>query len=261
MLIIGILMLVLAVIVAQGLRPEEHPARSGPMISGTMTAPPEGPVAAAPETGGVASSGVLVPLDAGTLKMDSTTPAAGLAPVVQALPPPGLVAPPAQRMPAQRMEDTPGADNPDQALSGAPESAPQPAAPARTQPEKAPSARASDKLVVSTTAPETLLPGQKAIVRTRLELGSRSAVFRLTGASEIKGRVFALKSPERIVLDLNGSWAIRLKPTPANSVIRGVRAGNEQAMTRVVFDMHHPPRSFKLIQIDPKTLELQIRPQ
>jgi hypothetical protein len=29
----------------------------------------------------------------------------------------------------------------------------------------------------------------------------------------------------------------------------------------VVFDMHHPPRSFKLIQIDPKTLELQIRPQ
>ncbi len=245
MLVIGIVMLVLAVIVAQGLRPDEATTVSGPMISGTVSNVPEVPPAT-PEEDETTSGGVLVPLDSGTLKMDSTTPATGLA--------------------AVSPTELPQADD---ASRQTPDEAPAPVAdktepvspvqekPAATEKKTEPSK--STPLIVTTSAPKTLAPGQKAISRTRLEIGPRSATFRLTGVADLQGKAFALKEPDRIVVDLNGAWGINLGKTPNNTILKSVRAGNQEANTRLVFDMHRPPRSFKLVQVAPKTLELQIR--
>jgi len=245
-------MLVLAVIVAQDLRPDEPTTITGPMISGSVSLTPENQPAESED--GSTPGGMLVPLDTGTLKMDSTTPAGDLPPVTpteQTPPDTGdtgagtsAVSTASQTKPAQTgTEQTTAA-----------------ATTAQTKPSSKPQAPAQSKsLVVVTSAPKTLAPGQKAISRTRLELGSRSASFRLTGVSELKGKAFALKEPERIVIDLDGPWAINLGKTPNNTLIKSVRAGNQEANTRLVFDMHRTPRSFKLVQVAPKTLELQIR--
>jgi hypothetical protein len=113
--------------------------------------------------------------------------------------------------------------------------------------------------VVTTSAPKTLAAGQKAVSRTRLEIGPRGAAFRLTGVSALKGKAFALKEPDRVVLDLNGSWGVNLGKIPVNARIKSVRAGTQGSNTRLVFDLHNAPKSFKLVQVDPKTLELQMR--
>jgi hypothetical protein len=128
---------------------------------------------------------------------------------------------------------------------------------------KATASRASgntlNKIVVTTVAPKTLAAGQKAISRTRLEIGSRAAAFRLTGVSALKGKAFALREPDRVVLDLDGSWGVSLAKTPANGLIKSVRAGSQGANTRLVFDLYNAPKSFKLVHIEPRTLELQMR--
>ena len=241
MLVIGILMLVLAVIVAQGLRPDEATTVSGPIISGTVSRAPETPAAPADEGAEHNGGGVLVPLDTGTLKMDSTTPATGLTPVSPAELEKTSIEPPEAEAAA------------DQPKTAEPVKAPAPEKKQATAPP-APTTK-----VVTTSAPKTLNPGQKAISRTRLEIGARSATFRLTGVSELKGKAFALKEPDRVVVDLNGAWGINLGKTPNNTLIKSVRAGNQDANTRLVFDLHRAPRSFKLVQVAPKTLELQIR--
>jgi hypothetical protein len=115
------------------------------------------------------------------------------------------------------------------------------------------------KLVVTTTAPQKPAAGQKIISRTRLEIGSHAATFRFSGVSALKGKAFALKDPDRIVVDLDDSWSINLGRTPANTLIKAVRSGVQEANTRLVFDLHKAPKSFKLVQIDSKTLELQMR--
>lgn len=256
MLVIGILMLVLAVIVAQGFRPDETATVSGPVISGSVSRAPEGAPGATSATpvsfangqaGPATSGGVLVPLDTGTLKMDSTTPATHLTPVSPA---------DATKLPVVNSVEgkvNQGAEAPVAAeQSPAPEGQKRPAA--STGGQKTP-----ERLVVTTNAPKKLAPGQKAIARTRLEVGPRAATFRLTGTANLKGKAFALKEPDRVVMDLDGPWAINLERTPDNTLIKSVRAGSQEQNTRLVFDMHRPPKSFKLVQVAPKTLELQIR--
>ena len=257
MLVIGILMLVLAVIVAQGLRPDEPATTAGPMISGSVSLTPENPPSETDD--GSTPGGMLVPLDTGTLKMDSTTPAEDLPPVS-----------PTEQVKAETDNagaGTPAASTANQAVTGQTGSAQaatgqtgatSTAGQTKTPPKQQTPAQ-NKNLVVVTSAPKTLAPGQKAISRTRLELGSRSATFRLTGVSDLKGKAFALKEPERIVVDLDGPWAVNLGKTPNNTLIKSVRAGNQEANTRLVFDLHRTPRSFKLVQVAPKTLELQIR--
>ena len=238
MLVIGILMLVLAVIVAQGLRPDEATTVSGPIISGTVSRAPETPAALTDEGAENNGGGVLVPLDTGTLKMDSTTPATGLTPVSPAELEKTDVEPPKAEAVAEQPKTVEATKTP--------------------VPEKSQTTTPATK-VVTTSAPKILTAGQKAISRTRLEIGARSATFRMTGASELKGKAFALKEPDRVVVDLNGAWGINLGKTPNNTLIKSVRAGNQEANTRLVFDLHRAPRSFKLVQVAPKTLELQIR--
>ena len=266
MLVVGVLMLVLAVIVAQGLRPKDTTTVAGPVVSGTVSrapsalppAIPGAPGASAPASSSSVGSavpgapgGVLVPLDAGTLKMDSTTPATRLAPVSPAEPVVrdasaavnGRTSPPADVVAEQKPVSAPAAGT---------------AAPA-TPPEKKVVPKTPEKLVVTTSAPKTLFAGQKAISRTRLEIGPSTATFRLTGVSALKGKAFALKEPDRLVVDLDGSWGIDLERTPGNHLIKSVRAGSQEANTRLVFDLLKAPKAFKLVQVDPKTLELQIR--
>ena len=257
MLVIGVLMLILAVIVAQGLRPEESATVSGPIVSGAVShAPPplpaanpatsaHAPVASSPFT---SSGGVSTPLHPGTLKLDSTTPASQLAPINPAIP-----ADRETNLAENNETDNAPATHAPTAVPG-PEKTERKAAAPRNEQGKAPG-----KLVVTTAAPKTLTAGQKAISRTRLEIAPQSAIFRLTGGSALKGKAFTLKEPDRIVVDLDGFWGINLGRTPANPLIKSVRAGSQETNTRLVFDLYKAPKSFKLVQVDPRTLELQMR--
>ena len=256
MLVIGVLMLVLAVIVTQGLRPDEPAAFSNSAVAGAVlraSAPPSSARSAAFAHDPAASASSALPrdaqADAGPLKAD----AARSAPQPPPINPPDPVRREDSRTRAHEKIGVAATPPASANVSGTAEAERKTAAPRNAQ------SKASEKILVTTGARKTLTAGQKAVSRTRLEIGPHTAAFRLTGASALKGKAFILKEPNRIVMDLNGSWGINLGRTPPNALIKSVRSGVQDANTRLVFDMHKKPKSFKLIQVDSKTLELQMR--
>ncbi len=113
--------------------------------------------------------------------------------------------------------------------------------------------------ILTTAAPEKLLPGQKAVVWTHLELTGSEIIFRLTGAQDMKGKDFQLSSPERYVVDLDGDWGISLPKIPANPLLNAIRAGRQGDNTRLVFDLKKAPADCRIVRSNPKTLEIRLR--
>lgn len=113
-------------------------------------------------------------------------------------------------------------------------------------------------LVMTTKAPDRLSGSQKAITRTRLELG-KNITFRLTGAAPLKAKTLLLSSPDRYVVDLQGSWGIVLPKVPKNLLLNGIRVGQRETATRLVFELKRKPQSAEVVTIDATTLEVRIR--
>ncbi len=113
-------------------------------------------------------------------------------------------------------------------------------------------------LVMTTKAPDKLSGNQKAITRTRLELG-KNIIFRLTGAAPLKAKTLLLPSPDRYVVDLQGEWGIVLPKVPRNLLLNGMRVGQRETATRLVFELKRKPQSAEVVTIDDTTLEVRIR--
>ncbi len=159
-------------------------------------------------------------------------------------------------------ETAPNSDNTgrERAAERAPEQKPaeQAQPPQASKPEVA-SKKTGKSRVLTTTAPEKLLPGQKAVIWTHLELTGSEIIFRLTGDQDMKGKDFQLSSPERYVVDLDGDWGITLPKVPANPLLNTIRAGRQGGNTRLVFDLKKAPADCRIVRSNPKTLEIRLR--
>ena len=243
MLIIGLLMLVLAVIVARELRPADT-VSVGSSVSGAVSKTPEPPVDPVPAEPAMPptatpGNGTLVPLDSGTVKPEpAKEPAQASSPA-----PSTPVQPLAEGQTAQQVQAPKKEEN----------------APQRLPMPQSPEAKAPEKQTVTTVAPKTIEARHKAVSRTRLDVSDNALSFRLTGVAPIKGKAFALNTPDRIVVDLQGLWSIALAKTPDNKFLQAVRSGQNKENTRLVFDLKRAAKTFKLVQIDAKTLELQAK--
>ncbi len=242
MLIIGLLMLVLAVIVARELRPADT-VSVGSSVSGAVSKtpePPVDPVPAEPVTPPAATpaNGTLVPLDSGTVKPEPAKEPAQASPATSAPVQPLAEGQTAQQVQAPKKEES---------------------APQRLPMPQSPEVKAPEKQTVTTVAPKTIEARHKAVSRTRLDVSDTALSSRLTGVAPIKGKAFALNTPDRIVVDLQGLWSIALAKTPDNKFLQAVRSGQNKENTRLVFDLKRAAKTFKLVQIDAKTLELQAK--
>ncbi len=94
------------------------------------------------------------------------------------------------------------------------------------------------------------------VIHSQIIEDGENIVFRVEGNQAIDGKSFNLASPDRIVFDIRGAWAITPPKISNHTVIRGIRSGKTETHTRLVLDLLKKPKSSKLVQVDEKTLEL-----
>lgn len=272
-------MLALAVLAALELRKDDPIIAEGQMVTGSVgktVADASGSVGAEVEPAADPAppidpplesrqkEGVLLPLDNGTLRTSDQGPGAPRG--IPAVPPIESANTPVPADPVEKTE-VPVAPEPPSArpvpLSTA-DSVPgaQTAKPSAEHKET-PAARKDDAaeakpLIMTTKAPAKLQGKQKAITRTRLELG-KSIIFRLTGAEPLTAKTLLLTSPERYVVDVQGEWGIALPRIPKNLLLNGIRAGQRPDAMRLVFELKRKPASAEVVKINAKTLEVRIR--
>jgi hypothetical protein len=83
--------------------------------------------------------------------------------------------------------------------------------------------------------------------------------LRLEGNAPLRGNAFLLADPDRVVLDIAGTWKVEAPRVISNRMVRSLRAGSRESATRLVFDMRVRPRRATLNQINAETVELSIR--
>lgn len=125
----------------------------------------------------------------------------------------------------------------------------------KTEPEKK---KEAAPLVLTANAPDKLVGGQKAITRTRLALGKEIS-FRLTGAAPVKVKTLLLTNPDRYVVDLQGEWGIELPRVPKNLLLKGIRVGQRDGATRLVFELTRKPSAAQVKKINTKTVDVLIK--
>lgn len=283
LLVIGVFMLSLAVLAALEFRVQETAPGEGQMVTGSlskdMSALPGLPAS-------TESSGVLVPLDNGTLRgssgsaLDMANPSsnatavsekAPAVPSLSAVPedPDSLSAPTEQQDTAvmekaeKAQEKSPASERQVQVKeSSGRESQP---APTKEKPRKEASKEAvaapekKGGLVLTTKAPTKLVAGQTAITATRLEIG-KDIVFRATGAGPItRVKTLLLKNPDRYVVDLQGNWGIQIPRLPADLWIKDIRVGHHEDATRLVFELNRTPKSATAAKVNNSTVEVRIK--
>ncbi len=122
-----------------------------------------------------------------------------------------------------------------------------------------PNTRPAEELVVMiSNAPKRVADGQGVITRMRLEVGPRRLALRFIGDTPLKAKYFSLFEPDRFVIDLQGNWALELPRIPKNTLLNKFRLGKQGDNTRLVLDLNRQPNSADLVQINENTIEVRL---
>jgi len=117
---------------------------------------------------------------------------------------------------------------------------------------------AQDKPAILIT--ETFLPeAPKTIVHTHLELDGKKVLFTFTTSEKPLLETFKLINPERVILDIDGQWNIKIPKIISNFMLANIRVNAELQQTRVVFDMNIGVSNMDLEDLGDNTYQLTIR--
>ncbi len=119
-----------------------------------------------------------------------------------------------------------------------------------TQPEK-------------TVVAETKLPPKKATEKvikkiTVANIGDGVTV-RLDSSEMPSYNTIRLTSPERLVIDLNGTWKLRAPGVPKNPYVSNVRIGLHKDGTRIVIDLKKVPSAIRYLKYEEHGLDIRLR--
>ncbi len=101
-------------------------------------------------------------------------------------------------------------------------------------------------------------PFDRVVTSARFVMEGSLIKLVLRGNSPMVGHFSQLKDPERVVLDLAGSWNIQVPRVPSNRLIQAVRLGRHDDKTRLVFDLKTEGKA-ALVPLTRNSLELHIR--
>ncbi|MCR5257933.1 MAG: AMIN domain-containing protein [Desulfovibrio sp.] len=87
----------------------------------------------------------------------------------------------------------------------------------------------------------------------------KGATVRLSSADPIAYKHMVLKEPDRVVVDLQGSWSVSAAGVPRNVLVTNIRFGSFPGRTRVVIDMKDTPRQTRFSQSkDRRQLDVRV---
>lgn len=131
-----------------------------------------------------------------------------------------------------------------------------PAAPAKATPPP------SLKETPSPTPPakaQAKATGPKTINKITVSPAGDGATVRIVGNTALAYKTMHLKSPDRVVVDLEGTWAVKAPGVPSNKAVKNVRIGKQGDKTRIVIDLSRTPGAITFIKVDADTMDVRIK--
>lgn len=101
--------------------------------------------------------------------------------------------------------------------------------------------------------------GPKTINKITVSPAGNGANVRIAGTAVLAYKTMHLKSPDRVVVDLEGVWAVKAPGVPANKAVTNVRIGKQPDKTRIVIDLATAGATVNFIKVDNETLEVRIK--
>lgn len=96
---------------------------------------------------------------------------------------------------------------------------------------------------METAQPSTPPAGGRTVTRFVIYARDKGATVRIGGSGKMEYSSMTLENPERVVVDLPGSWKFPANPgIPKNELVSAVRVGQSGDKTRVVIDLKQKPR-------------------
>lgn len=126
-----------------------------------------------------------------------------------------------------------------------------------------PKAALQDKLPVPFVADSlktrTILEPKKntnTIVYAELMMDGNQVGLVLEGDKPIKPKTFRLNNPDRVVVDIEGYWVLKLPQLISNRMVKDIRSNAQKDKTRIVFDLKLPVSSSLLYRIHSRKYQL-----
>lgn len=192
------------------------------------------------------------PAPAPPAPMRPQTPQA--APVVEAAP--QAPTPPAAPPTPPAAPQTPAKPQPaEQPAPSKPQTPAKPAA--KPQAVTTPSPQTQQPAKPQTPATASVALGAGTIVDMSLHFKDKGMVLRIEGNGPLPARYFVLKGPERLVVDLPGTWKGLKKPTiPSNYLVKDLRIGRHGNADRLVLDMLEPLGDSSMTRLGDNKVEI-----
>lgn len=133
------------------------------------------------------------------------------------------------------------------AQPGKPASPAQPAAPEQPSIQTRPQA----------TGTATVQQSSGKIVSLGLHFRNQGMYISIEGDSPLPAKYFVLPDPERLVIDLPGSWqGLKTPAIPSNNLVKSIRIGRQGNADRLVLDLHSPLKTHEIQRINDKKVEI-----
>ncbi len=94
------------------------------------------------------------------------------------------------------------------------------------------------------------------IVYTELMMDGNRVGLVFEGDKPIKPKTFRLANPDRVVVDIEGYWILKLPQLISNRMVKNIRSSAQRDKTRIVFDLKTPVSSSLLYRIHSRKYQL-----
>ncbi len=134
-------------------------------------------------------------------------------------------------------------------------------APIKEEQEKPKTIEPKQEVVKKTTPKpsEATKSGAKEIKKITVSTVGDGVTVRIDSLQTLGYKAMRLNSPERIVLDLNGTWKVKAPGVPKNEFVSNVRIGVQKNGTRIVIDLKKAPSSIRYLKYGEVGLDVRIR--
>lgn len=94
------------------------------------------------------------------------------------------------------------------------------------------------------------------IVYAELMMDGNQVGLVFEGDKPIKPKTFRLNNPDRVVVDIEGYWALKIPQLISNRMVKDIRSNAQKDKTRIVFDLKLPVTSSLLYRIHSRKYQL-----
>lgn len=138
---------------------------------------------------------------------------------------------------------------------------PEQAKPAPTRAEQGKSEPSKPKIETpKVETPKAAKPkGPKTIKKIVVFRMDNEVAVRVEGSEALTYKTMHLKSPDRLVVDLDGEWAIKAPGVPDNTLVSNVRIGKQNDKTRIVIDLKQNPQAVRYVKRGAEGFDIRIK--